>query len=287
MSIRKKVLAMAVVAGLVSAVSCGAEPEDSQADEVVTTTVETTQAITESETEPETEEETTTAETEPETEEETTEPETETEEEEREVLTNAELLSLINNVFGMISDGTFENDLQTAISWDIVDSTAEIDPEAEITAEFLVSASVRATGILDGSNSLDEIVSFAVEKGIISSSDLSAIDLSKAVDIVNSAYHAWTNQEFDTEINIELGDNVIDLTGILSTSDFEVNGNTIKLPAEVAENIDLGSVFILPDDNGGTAYTADAIIDNGDGTITINGSYEDFTQIDGSIGTWE
>ena len=292
MSIKKKFLAIAIIAGLVSSVSCGAEPETSTTSEsssTVETTVEETEAETveettaEEETEPEEETE---EETEPE--EETDAEETEETEETGEILTNAELLSLINNLFGMVSDGTFENDLQTAKDWDIVDEDAEIDPDAEITAEFLVSSSMRATGMVSGSDSVDDIINFAVEKGVIDSTDLSAIDLTKAVDIVEKAQEAWTNQDFDTEINVELADGVIDLTDRMSASDVEIDGDKIKIPAEFADEITEGTVFIVPDDSSeisdGKAYVANSVTDNRDGTITISGNPADFEQVYASIG---
>lgn len=283
MSVKKKLLALVIVAGMMSIVSCGEESGNSSSGEA-TTVAMTAGTVAEAETEAGTVEETTEEETEPETEAETEE-ETDSEEESEHILTNAELLSLINNVFGMMSDGTFETDLQTAKDWDIVDPTAEIAPESEITAEFLVSASMRATGIVNGESSMDEIINCAVEKGVIESTDLSEIDLTKAVDVVNNACYAWTHQEFDTEINVELADGVIDLNGLVSADDCEINGNTIKLPAEFADSITAGTVFIVPDGTtDGTAYKADSVTDNGDGTITINGNPADFTEVYGSAG---
>lgn len=288
MSVKKKILLMTVIAGLVACVSCGAETESSSTAETSSSVAETTETATEPETEPETTiESETVTETEATTKSEiTTEPESE--EETGEVIKNSELLSLINNLFGMTSDGVFENDLQTAKDWDIVDPDVEIDPDAEITAEFLVTASMRATGIVTGDDSVEDIINCAVEKGVIDSTDLSAIDLSKAVDVVEKAKYAWTHQEFDNEISVELADGVIDLTGRMSVDDFEIDGNTIKLPAEFAGEITDGTVFILPDNSSeisdGTAYVADMITDNGDGTITINGYPADFTQVYGSIG---
>ncbi|MDE6847957.1 MAG: hypothetical protein K2J44_01245 [Ruminococcus sp.] len=282
MSIRKKFTAIAVVACMMSFVSCGEEPESSSSDEV-SSVATTAESVTETETESEIVEETTEEETESETEAETEE-DAESEEDEH-ILTNAELLSLINNTFGMVSEGTFESDLQIAKDWDIVDADVETDPEAEITAEFLVSATMRATGIVTGEVSMEEIIDCAIEKGVIESTDLSAIDLSKAVDVVNNAYYAWTHQDFDTEINVELADGVIDLNGVVSADECEVDGNTIKLPSEFAEKITAGTVFIIPDDTfDGTAYKADAVTDNGDGTITINANPADFEEVYGSIG---
>ncbi len=282
MFIRKKFLAIAIVVGMMSLVSCGEESENSSSSEV-SSVATTTESVTEAETEPETAEETTEEETEPETEAETEE-ESEAEEDGH-ILTNAELLSLINNTFGMVSDGTFESDLQVAKDWDIVDADAEMDSESEITAEFLVSASMRATGIVTGEASMEEIIDCAVEKGVIESADLSVIDLSKAVDVVNNAYYAWTHQDFDTEVNVELVDGVVDLNGLVSADECEIDGNTIKIPSEFAEKITSGTVFIIPDDTlDGTAYKADAVTDNGDGTITINANPADFEEVYGSIG---
>ena len=281
MSMKKKLTAILIVAGMMSFVSCSESesPSTSETSSAETTTVE---MITEAETEATSAEEVTeeiSEEVETEAESEGTETE-----ENGHVLTNAELLSLINNTFGMVSDGTFESDLQVAQDWDVVDADAITDSEAEITAELLVSASMRATGMVTGESSMDEIINLAVEKGVIESDDLSAVDLSKAVDVVNKAYDAWINQDFDTEVNVELVDGVVDLTSTLSAEECTVSDGTIILPSTVAEQITAGTVFIVPDDTvDGTAYKADAVTDNGDGTITVTSSPAGFEEVYGSI----
>ncbi|MBO5104669.1 MAG: hypothetical protein J6B74_06390 [Ruminococcus sp.] len=281
MSMKKKLTAILIIAGMMSFVSCSESesPSTSETSSAETTTVE---MITEAETEATSAEEVTeeiSEEVETEAESEGTETE-----ENGHVLTNAELLSLINNTFGMVSDGTFESDLQVAQDWDVVDADAITDSEAEITAELLVSASMRATGMVTGESSMDEIINLAVEKGVIESDDLSAVDLSKAVDVVNKAYDAWINQDFDTELNVELADGVVDLTGTLSAEECTVSDGTIILPSTVAEQITAGTVFIVPDDTvDGTAYKADAVTDNGDGTITVASSPAGFEEVYGSI----
>lgn len=281
MSMKKKLTAILIVAGMMSFVSCSESesPSTSETSSAETTTVE---MITEAETEATSAEEVTeeiSEEVETEAESEGTETE-----ENGHVLTNAELLSLINNTFGMVSDGTFESDLQVAQDWDVVDADAITDSEAEITAELLVSASMRATGMVTGESSMDEIINLAVEKGVIESDDLSAVDLSKAVDVVNKAYDAWINQDFDTEANVELVDGVVDLTSTLSAEECTVSDGTIILPSTVAEQITAGTVFIVPDDTvDGTAYKADAVTDNGDGTITVTSSPAGFEEVYGSI----
>lgn len=281
MSMKKKFTAILIIASMMSFVSCSESESSSESEtsSVATTTVE---MATEAETEATSAEEVTeeiSEEVETEAESEGTETE-----ENGHVLTNAELLSLINNTFGMVSDGTFESDLQVAQDWDVVDADAITDPETEITAELLVSASMRATGMVTGESSMDEIVNLAVEKGVIESDDLSAVDLSKAVDVVNKAYDAWINQDFDTEVNVELVDGVVDLTGTLSAEECTVSDGTIILPSTVAEQITAGTVFIVPDDTvDGTAYKADAVTDNGDGTITVTSSPAGFEEVYGSI----
>lgn len=286
MSVKKKITAIAVILGMLSAVSCGAEQESSSDAGQPDTSVETTtEAVTETETQPETTEATTVEETtEAVTEEETTEAEeiTETDDEDNYILTNSELLSLINNVFGMTSDGTFETDLKTAVTWDIVDEDAVIDPETKITAEFLVVSCMRATGIVTGQDSVDDIINCAVEKGVIESADLTAIDLSKAVDVVESAHYAWTHRTFENEVNVELADGVVDLTDKVNPADVVIDGDTITLPADVAEEFSAGAVIIIPDGSeSGKAYLTQSIIDLGDGVITVNGSPVDFTEIEG------
>lgn len=295
-SIKKKLaLAAVLMAAVMAEAGCGvdtesssvapAQPAATEAD-AETPQEETTEEETEAEAETETEEETEPeAETEEETEEEVTEEATEEEAEPEEqeavggIPTNGELLAMINSAFGIMTDNTVEGNIQAAKDWDIIDENAVIDADAEITAEFLISASMRATGFVTGSSTMTEILECALQSGVIEDTELSASKLSQAADIVEKAKYAWVHQEFDNEIHVELCDGVIDLTNM--TGEYSINGNVIVLPSEYAENIDAGTVFILPKDETGQggAYKADLITDNGDGSITIQGNPAEFLEV--------
>ena len=197
--------------------------------------------------------------------EETTAEETSAPEEAGSVLTNAELLNMINKAFGMMTDNTFEGDCKTASDWDIIDADAEIQPDEEITPEFLISASMRATGFVTGSSSMDEILTCAAERGVILINDISAVDVKQASDIVDKAKYAWTHQEIKTEIKVELCDGVLDLTETIPAESVKIDGNTIEIPAEYAKDITEGTVYILPKnaDGQGGAYKAQSVEENG------------------------
>lgn len=245
--------------------------------EAPTGEAETTEAPTEAETEPETEE--------PATEEPETEPE-EVPEAAADVLTNGELLAMINSAFGIMTDNTFEGNVQGAKAWDIIGENDVIDADAAITAEFLISASMRATGFVTGNSTMAEIIECALQTGVITDADLSADLPGQAAEIVERAKHAWAHQEFDEEIHVELCEGVIDLTNM--TGDFTINGNTVVLPSEYAEGIEQNTVYILPKDDAGQggAYKAQTITDNGDGSITITGTPADVFEVYQSIHTY-
>lgn len=261
----KKKIALAMVISVLAsmAVSCGNDdgnsaepslPENSAAD--------TTEAETEPETEPETE-----AETEAPTEEITTEPETEPEtdgisEETADTMTIGGLIVMINDKFGMGVGGTFEENLETAQVWDIVDADTEYDENAPITAEFLISSAMRATGFVDGTSSFDEIMECAVSSGVIETADISAVDVSKADEILEKAYDAWIHPNFDTNISVELADGVVNLLDVIPADEITyTDGTSVSFPAEYADGLEAGTVVILPDDTiDGTAYKITAIV---------------------------
>ena len=266
--IRKKVLlAMLFALTALTVTGCGASSEVSaepSAETVIATEAET--AVPEETIVPEESaaEETTIAE-ETAVPEETIAEETSAPEEESTILTNAELLNMINQAFGMMTDNTFEGDCQTAADWDIIDADADIQPDESITPEFLISASMRATGFVTGSSSMEEILTCAAERGVIVIDDISAVDVKQASEIVEKAKYAWTHQEFKNEIKVELCDGVLDLTETIPVESVKIDGNTIEIPAEYAEEITEGTVYILPKnaDGQGGAYKAQSVEENG------------------------
>lgn len=283
----KKKIALAMVISVLAsmAVSCGNDEGNSAEPSLPESSVaDTTEAETEPETEPETE-----AETEAPTEEITTEPETEPEtddisEETADTMTIGELVVKINDRFGMGVGATFEENLETVQAWDIVDTDTEYDENAPITAEFLISSAMRATGFVDGTSSLDEIMECAVGYGVIETADISAVDVSKADEIVEKAHDAWLNPNFDTNISVVLADGVVNLLDVIPADEVTYTDSTnVSFPAEYADGLEAGTVVILPDDTiDGTAYKITAIIVTADVanlTITPAG----FEEVYGSI----
>lgn len=285
---KKKIIALAVILLAAAFTGCDVKVTDSEAPAPadVTTEAQTeaeapTEATSE---EAETTEEPTEAETEPETLA-AAEEETEAPEATGDIPTNAELLAMINSAFGIMTDNTVEGNIQAAKNWDIIGENDVIDPDASITAEFLISASMRATGFVNGNSTMAEILECALQSGVITDTDLSDDKLLQTSEIVEKAKDAWVHQEFDNEIRVELCDGVIDLTNM--TGDFTINGNTVVLPSEFAEGIEQDTVFILPKDASGQggAYKAQMISDNGDGSITISGTPADVFEVYKSIKT--
>ena len=278
--LRKKLIFAALIASMaVSAVSCGnaasssisesaTEPATTIAEETTTTAEETT---TEAET---------TAEATETTAAETTAPEAST----GEVPTNQELLRAVISGFNIISGGSFEEDVEKAKSWDVIDADADLDPDAPATAEFLVSSCVRAGSFADGSATMDEIINIAVEKGILSSPDLSQIDMTKTDEFIKTASYTWSHQTFDNEINVTLADGVVDLNGVISADDWTINGDVIELSEEAAKDISSGTVFILPKKSTGEggAYKATAVVTI-NGNVSITASPAEAGDVYGSI----
>lgn len=268
----KKRFALAVIISLMTAITvgCGNNADDNTSPSLPENYVADT---TEPETEIKTEEKTETVTTEQAEEVTvTTEAETESEtdvhtEEVNEVMTNGELLRTINDAFGMFNDKTFEADVETAKDWDIIDADAVIDENAPITAEFLISASMRATGIVTGDSTMEEITTSAIANNVIDNPDISAVDLSKAAEIVEKAQEAWMHPNFETNISVELVDGVLDLTEKIPADVVKYNGDSIEIPSEYTEDVEAGMVFILPKNDAGEggAYKAQAV-------VTINGS---------------
>lgn len=269
--LKKKIVLAMVISVLASMTAgCGNDEGNSAEPSLPESSVaDTTEAETETETETE-------PETEAPTEEITTEPETEPEttaisEETADIMTVGELIVKINEKFGMGVGESFEENLETVKSWDIVDADAELDENAPFTAEFLISSAMRATGFVDGTSSIDEIMECAVNYGVIDIADISAVDISKADEIVEKAYNAWLNPNFDTNISVVLAEGVIDLTSIIPAEEITyTDGTSVSFPAEYADGLEADTVVILPDDTvDGTAYKITAIVITADNVANL------------------
>lgn len=267
--LKKKIVLAMVISVLASMTAgCGNDEGNSAEPSLPESSVaDTTEAETETETEPETEAPTEEITTEPETEPETTAISEET----ADIMTVGELIVKINEKFGMGVGESFEENLETVKSWDIVDADAELDENAPFTAEFLISSAMRATGFVDGTSSIDEIMECAVNYGVIDIADISAVDISKADEIVEKAYNAWLNPNFDTNISVVLAEGVIDLTSIIPAEEITyTDGTSVSFPAEYADGLEADTVVILPDDTvDGTAYKITAIVITADNVANL------------------
>lgn len=242
---------LAFVAVTAAFAGCASEEKSSSSSSAVeTTAAETTTAeeTTETTAEPTTTEEITTVE-------ETTEA--------QEIPSNGEVLDNIISAFGMVITDSSKTNADICKDWDIIADDADIDADAETTPEFLISAAMCATGFVKPENSLDEILQCAVEKNVIEKADISAVDVSKFLDIIENARYSWAHQTFDNHSEITLQEGVIDFSNELTADDYKIDGNSIELPAECADKIEAGSVFILPKDPAtgeGGAYKAESVV---------------------------
>lgn len=107
------------------------------------------------------------------------------------VMTNKEFLRLIINTFEIYSDESFEGDVEEAKFWNILDADSEIDENGLITPEFLISVSMIATGYIDNTASINEILNCAVKYEVIGKANISSVDVNNAKEIVEAAKHAY------------------------------------------------------------------------------------------------
>lgn len=197
--------------------------------------------------------------------------------------TQYDMLAYINFKFGIdaMQNKSVEENIKDAKKWHVIDD--DFDKDAAPTAEFLVSAVVRAGSFADESNTMDEIIDIAYNKGIIDDKDISKIDLSKASKFIERGAKIWSGSAYkDEELDVTLRDNkgndipvtadgAYDLTGIISSSDIRYEDPFIFIPVEVAEILESGMTVKLPADqsgNGGGTYklTSVAIV-NSEATI--------------------
>lgn len=273
-----RIAVISILAAMAVCISgCTSNPDDNGAGQTTSTEATTTTAPEES-----SEEETTTTVSEPEesepeeSEPEESEPDEESEPEEDEdsepasdeVMTQLELITYINQKFGMmLTENTPEGNIDAAKSWNLIDDTFEADEP--ITPEFTVTAIVRAAVTDADDASLDDMIIIALEKGIIDDANISKLDLTKAQEMTDYAADLWIHGGFvgggdSGDYGFKETDDVIDLTSMLTSSDLTYNDDgSVSLPADVVEALDLGDNIMLPKDskgNGGGKYIVTATI---------------------------
>ena len=110
--------------------------------------------------------------------------------------TNKEVLRAVNEAFGIISDKSFEDDIKSARSWRLIGEDEEISADSKATPEFLLTLCMKAASFVDKDASLDDIIKTAVEKGIITDTDLSRIDMNNTAEFIKNASRIWASSAF-------------------------------------------------------------------------------------------
>lgn len=142
--------------------------------------------------------------------------------------------------------------LQSCAEWGIFEKTGDaFRPEEPVTREYAVQTAVMAAEVLGTStdeNAYEECIPYAMEHGIIDSDKedylSEAITYAQGQEILDWAVAEYQNREFVEYSNVEVNEEVIDI------SDREIvvseNGDTATILDENVEELQIGDVFIAP-----------------------------------------
>ena len=182
-------------------------------------------------------------------------------------MTNREWLSMINDAYG--TDSSEEDLVEDAKEWGIIGEDEEIDLDAPADDQFVASTLARAAGYADTESSYEEIKRAVEEHGLNSVEALS--DPQNAQNALEKVQEDMVHPRFEDRREIQLADNVIDLSSRLNVKDIKMTGDTVTLPLNIADGLDMFSVIILPGEKYGdeAAYKVKTIIDNGDDTADV------------------
>lgn len=199
------------------------------------------------------------------------------------VITNGEWLAMVNDAFGMEVDESAEDgEIQAAKDWGVIGEDENVDLNAPVDDKFVTSTLMRASGYADLDSSDEEIIQAAVDHGVISSPTESISSPEQAVESLSTAQHQWSNQTFEERCDIQLGDNVTDLSQTLNVTDIEIKGSdSMIIPSASAENLTSDSVVIVPkeDDYDGTAYKVISVNQLADGKSEIKYAPATFEEV--------
>ncbi|MDE5618929.1 MAG: Ig-like domain-containing protein [Ruminococcus sp.] len=199
------------------------------------------------------------------------------------VITNGEWLAMVNDAFGMEVDESAEDgEVQAAKEWGVIGEDENIDLNSPVDDKFVTSTLMRASGYADLDSSDEEIIQAAVEHGVITSPTESVSSPEQAVTSLSTAQHEWSNKTFDEHYDIQLADNVTDLTQTLNVTDVEMkSSDSMVIPSSSAENIVSNSIVIVPqkDDYDGTAYKVVSVKQLADGKSEIKCAPATFEEV--------
>lgn len=183
-------------------------------------------------------------------------------------LTNREWLNMVNEAYGM--ESSEEELIEDAKDWGIIGEDEEIDLDAPADEEFVTTTLARAAGYTDADSTYEEAKRAIEEHGLLNEGDI-ITEPQTAQETLVKVQEDMVHPQFEDHREIQLADNVHDLTNKLKTSDFKVSGNIVTLPLSTADELDKDHVFILPGDEYGdeASYKVIAIVDNGDDTADV------------------
>lgn len=191
-----------------------------------------------------------------------------------EILTREQWVIGLGSMFGMneyqIEEPYFTDVEQTAEVYPFLQSCAEwgifeevgvaFEPEANVTREYAIQTAVMAAEVLEHTidgNIYDACVPYAVEQGILESDKAEYLEeyitYAEGQEILDWAVAEYQNREFVEYANVELEENLIDMSDM--DIEIEDNGDYLTIPADTMDNLHTGDVFIIP----GDVYSPDGI----------------------------
>lgn len=148
--------------------------------------------------------------------------------------------------------------VQSCYEWGILRNGTKLKPEKTATQEFVAETAVLAA-MLDydatfAEKSSAELLQYASSEGIVTSSKskekMTEQDCLAVIEAIRAHY---LSLEYDEYANVALKENVVDLS---NHEDIVETDTAVILPAELGEDISVGTIFIVPGYPYGTAKKA-------------------------------
>ena len=183
-------------------------------------------------------------------------------------MTNREWLNMVNDAYG--TQSSEEELVEDAKEWGIIGEDEEIDLDAPVDEHFAERTLAKAAGYVD-MDATDEEIEQAIEEHDIRCDEELLSDPEKVQEVIEKVQEDMVHPHFEDHREIELADNVYDLTGRVGRDDIFVIGDTVTMPYSCAEQLDKDMVIILPGKEYGdeAAYKVVAVVDNGDDTADV------------------
>ena len=176
-------------------------------------------------------------------------------------LTIGQWLTMVNDAFGMQSyteetpyfknvgtNNQYFTAVQIAAEWEVIDRNKSIDVNKSLNWETALVTLVNAGNFIDVSSNNSDKIKYAIDNfdnSIKNDWMNKNISMEKAVTLLAIAQEKWANQTYDKNIEkVKYKENVEDLIDIVKTN-YNVSGDTVEIPSEVAANIEEGDIYIL------------------------------------------